>query len=259
MKKIVFTPTFTKSLEKLVKHEKDEEAKNKLWHKLIKEPVYLKNWRKTFDVPYNKHDTLALAKAYCQINPHLTLYHAKLLVAESLWYDYGWVADILLKRVMRLPNEAKRLNQLLEYLDSYGETHYKKQQLPEYQKALDEWFDRLIETGEDRPDGSFETGEVKQSPILETSDEERSIAKREMDEETKAIGELMVKILVDHPSYQAPMATILHIWHKNYSHHAYNADWREVANQMRQAETDIIKQNYIDLAKQFSRLPGWWD
>lgn len=55
------------------------------------------------------------------------------------------------------------------------------------------------------------------------------------------------------------MAAILHIWHKNYSHHAYNTNWREVANQMKQAETDIINQNYADLAKQFSKLPGWWD
>lgn len=96
MKKIIFAPIFTKSLEKLIKNEEDEEAKDKLWHQLVEEPVYLKNWRKIFDIPYNKHDTLALAKAYCQINPHLTLYQAKLLVAESPWYDYGWVTDILL-------------------------------------------------------------------------------------------------------------------------------------------------------------------
>ena len=256
-KKITFANSFAKDLKKLPNSLANDHKIDVLRKQLLKKNEYLPYWRKILDISYNKHDTLVLAKALCNLKPSLSLWQAKLIVSESPWFDYRWFNDSLIK--LNNPELAKKVDQLFDYIYDMGKTHYLKINTPEYEKALDDWFNKAMDTGTDNDDGSFTLGSPKEDPILIVSEKERAIAKKEVAEEQNELGQLITDWIKNDRTVQTTVIAFLRVWAKNYRHHGFNANWRIPTNQMEKARRNIINHNWNDLPNQFSQMLGWWD
>lgn len=258
--KVVMQKSFLKDVSKLGSQALDERIKNEVFKIAFEHNAYLKKWRKLLSVSYNKHDTLEFAKAVKLAKPDLSLYQARLIVSQCSYYGYGWFGNIF----VRLFDEklANEIEELLKYISLMGKTHYEKVHTPEYEKALDKWFEGSFEkildsSGEETE--VFTLNEKNQDPILNITEEEQQIMKTEMKEEEKELGEKIANWVKENQNIQQALPTIFRIWSKTYSHWSWNAGWREVCGQLDAVRQDILEQNWSDLAKQFQNLPGWWD
>lgn len=243
-------------MSKLSSSRRDEKLKNAAFKEAFEHDAYLKRWRKLLDVTFNKNDTLELAKAIQSAKPNLSLYQAKLLVSQCHSYDYECFSDVFIKLFDE--KMAAEIDQLLKYLFYMGKANYEKTHTPEYEKALDDWFDSSFEEAVET-DEWITLGEGNRDPILDSSEEERQIMKKEFAEEKEELGNKIANWIKENPKVQRALPTMFRIWCKNYAHWSWNADGRKVCMQLNAVRQDVLTQNWTDLAKQFENLPGWWD
>lgn len=254
---IMLANSFAKDLKKLPSSLARDHQIDLLRKKLYKNGQYLPYWRNIIGISYNKHDTLVLAKALCDYKPDLSLYQAKLIISNCPWYDYHWFNDYLIK--LNNPQLAKEINLLFEYIYNFGKTHYLKSHSPEYEKALNKWFDEAIQSGTNNNDGSFTLGSPEENPILIMTEDDRKLAKKEVAEETHELGQLITNWIKQDQAIQTVVMTFLRVWAKNYRKHSFNANWRMPTKQMSKAYNNIKHHNWNDLPTQFANIAGWWD